>query len=416
MRIAIDLTPLLPGGSNGGAKIMTLQLIKKLSQVAPENQYILLASKKNARELYPLKAKNISIICTSAFSRFTLRNSVIFLTSMGMRLIEKLNILPTAILSRLMRKHHQLCSNFTAKDLSAAIKADLLFCPFTAPFYHRLNIPIVSIIYDLQSYYYPHFFTPEERYERKKNFESACLWAKKLICISDFVKQTVLHNSYVKEDSIKTIHIKSINRLKLADNKKTVTFLNRYGLTENNFLLFPANFWPHKNHQLLFTAFNIYRTQAPDTTLKLVCTGSENHYKHFLQNAVQDMGLSEHIIMPGYLSDENFAIFLASCKAVIYPSLYEGFGMPILEAMAAKKPVLCSSLTSMPEVAGNAALLFDPRKPTEIAEAIYRIQTEQDLIKSLIQRGLEHIVEFENENDMAKEYLQIFRSAIQVAS
>lgn len=416
-RIAIDLTPILPGGSNGGAKIMSLQLIKELIKLEPNNEYILLVSQENQAELMAIKAPNISIICTSSLEKFNIRNSLLLLFGALLWPFFQLakRILPAYIKTRLMHRLHQLHSNFMARNLARKVEADLLFCPFTAPFYHQLNIPIVSVIYDLQSQYHPHFFSSEERYERKKHFDEACQKAAKLVCISDFVNQTVKDNSQLAHDKIKTIHIRLAHRLPQLEKTKIAAYLKNHELTEDQFLLYPANFWAHKNHLMLFTAFNIYRTKHPQSKLKLVCTGADSEHKQFLLNAIKEMGLAQWIMLPGYLSDEEFASLVTSCRAIIFPSLYEGFGMPVLEAMAAGKPVLCSNLTSLPEVAGSAAVLFDPRKPEDIATAIQRIDQQPDLVQQLIQLGYERLAVFGTETDMAKEYLQVFHEAIQSA-
>lgn len=415
-RIAVDLTPILPGGLNGGAKIMSLQLVKELAQQAPDIEFIILASKTNTNELSSeLKADNIKVMTASGVTL-----SSLFLLSLCGAIYCLLSFLKLfklskalALKSRLRYWLTQLRYRIAAKKLKKTLNADLLFCPFTAPFYHHLNIPIVSVIYDLQSHYYPDFFTAEEYYERKKHFEAACQKSNKLVCISDFVKQTILENSNVKSEKVKTIHIRLAHRLPEINQDIKETVLHRYQLTENNYLLFPANFWAHKNHKMLFTAFNMYCHKYPASTLKLVCTGADNHYKTVLQNSINNMGLEDRILMPGFLSDAEFASIASACCAVIFPSLYEGFGMPVLEAMAMNKPVLCSNSTSLPEVAGTAALLFDPRKPQEMAEAIHRIEHNAVFAHDLIKLGNERIAQFSNEADMAKEYLHVFNETLQ---
>ena len=115
------------------------------------------------------------------------------------------------------------------------------------------------------------------------------------------------------------------------------------------------------------------------------------------------------VILPGYLSEEELAALLASCKALIFPSLYEGFGMPILEAMAFSKPILCSNVTSLPEVAGDGALLFDPRRPHEILAAIEQIISDSKLASSLVERGKARIAHWGGPEKMAREYLAVFQ-------
>lgn len=410
--IAIDLTPILPGGHNGGAKIMTLDLVKEMICLSPETQFILLASKKNYEEISAITAPNVKTICLSK-THLTLENFFILSLSALLWPLRKIaNRITARGRTRLSHLHTRLRGHMLANELAKQFKLDLLFCPFTAPFYRDLRIPIVSVIYDLQSHYHPHFFTHEECYERKKHFEDACKWSKKLICISDYVKQTVIDQKKISAENVTTIHIRLAKRLPQINETIKQTILNRCHLTEENYLLYPANFWAHKNHMMLFTAFNMYRKQYPESKLKLICTGADNQHKTFLQNAITTMGLTNWINLPGFLSDDEFASLVSSCRAIIFPSLYEGFGMPVLEAMAAGKPVLCSNLTSLPEVAGSAALLFDPRKPNEIANAIYRIEHESNLIQHLTQLGHERVAEFGNVTTMAKEYLTVFHDAL----
>lgn len=409
LKIVVDLTPILPGGDNGGAKIMTLQLVKQFSIVAPEHQFILLSSKQNHKELSLLKSNNVEVVNTSALD---LTASNIFLMTVGaiiwpiFKLAKLIGLHPFK--DKLRNLYLQMRSNLISKNLLKSFKPDLLFCPFTVPIFSQLNIPIIAVIYDLQSFYYPQFFTSTERDEREKNFRLACKQSDKLICISDFVKQTVIDNSNVPAEKIKRIYIRSANRFSRREIPTELGVLNKYQISSNNFLLYPANFWAHKNHEKLFEAIKIYQDQNPESTLKLLCTGVASFRKSQLQDLITTLNLEKWIILPGYLSDKEFDNLIFECKALIFPSLYEGFGMPILEAMAAGKPVLCSNLTSLPEIAASAAILFDPTQPQEIAKAIYRLQHEPDLISHMIKLGYERIKEFGTEIDMAKEYLQVF--------
>jgi len=132
----------------------------------------------------------------------------------------------------------------------------------------------------------------------------------------------------------------------------------------------------------------------------------------FLREVASRMGLDGRVIFPGYLTDDEFATLMQLSFAVIFPSLYEGFGMPILEALACGKPVLCSQAASLPEIAGDAALLFDPRKPLEIVNAIESIENNPDLVLQLRQRGAQRLKEFDRPEQMAQQYLQIFHEVV----
>jgi glycosyltransferase involved in cell wall biosynthesis len=165
--------------------------------------------------------------------------------------------------------------------------------------------------------------------------------------------------------------------------------LEKYGLRRGEYLHYPANFWQHKNHAMLLTAFKIYRKANPDSELKLLCTGSPGRGADDFCEAARHMGLSDWVVYPGYLTPEEYDFLLGSAFAMIFPSLYEGFGIPLLEAMSAGVPVLCSNVTSLPEVGGDAVLYFDPRKPAEIINALTRLSEEANLQKSLIAKGLQ---------------------------
>lgn len=410
-RIAVDLTPVLPGGDNGGAKIMTLNLVTKMADLAPTSQFFLLATDANYLELMNIESSNIKVINITRLAENT-KTSYLLETLLSI-FYPLIILMPTNLRSYFKEVYYKVKRKLTTiNKIKKIANPTLLFCPFTAPFFHDLNVPIISVIYDLQYHHYSYFFTDQERGKRNKHFKIACKHASKLISISNFTKQTIIENSEVAAIKIQTIYISLAKRFPKLDHEHMTSTLIKNGLKNQQFLLYPANFWPHKNHEVLFTAFNIYRAANPNSSLKLVCTGTYETNKNFLLTAIEIMGLKNWIILPGYLSDLDFAALMTGSLAIIYPSLYEGFGMPILEAMAAGKPVLCSNVTSLPEIAGPAALLFDPRNPEIIANAIHRIQNEPELVKNLIQLGYQRVQDFGTEKNMAAEYLQVFQEAI----
>lgn len=372
-RIAIDLTPLSPGGENGGAKLMTVELIRHMSKLAPTIEFFLLTPTRCHDELAYLDSINVRRICVE----------------------EEKTSSP------------QKQNSFLKK-----VNADLLFCPFTAPFFYEPNVPVVSVVYDLQYRYYPQFFNADELHYRNIHFMEACRLASRLICISEYVRKTIIENAEIDPERVETAYIRLPTRLETPSLEKADIILNRFNLKKNQFIFYPANFWAHKNHLMLLTAFGMYRAAHPTSDLKLVCTGAPGSRMEQLQEAACKMKLNDWVIFPGYVSNEELACLITACRAVIFPSLYEGFGMPILEAMALGKPVLCSNVTSLPEVAGDAALFFDPRKPTEIVNAISRIENEPMLPFTLIERGYDRLKTFGGPQEMATQYLQIFQKAI----
>ena len=187
--------------------------------------------------------------------------------------------------------------------------------------------------------------------------------------------------------------------------------LLKFRLKEQRYFVYPANFWRHKNHEMLLTAFTMARADKLPPDIKLVCTGSPDARMTEVTDAAKGLGLTDSVIFPGFLADIEFAALLRASAGVVFPSLYEGFGMPVIEAMAAGSPVACSNCASLPEIAGDAALLFDPRKPTSIAEAMVRLATDEELRADLIAKGLQQADQFSQVEQMAREYWAVFEHA-----
>jgi glycosyltransferase involved in cell wall biosynthesis/SAM-dependent methyltransferase len=408
--VAVDLTPVLPGGGNGGAKVMTLELIRHLARIAKDTEFILLTAEQSHDELGTLDAPNVHRLCVNrpgaalaAFDNLALRARSVLA-----------RILPPGLLAKVAGVYRQASESLPGgNSLVRRLGADLLFCPFTAPFFFDPAVPTVCVVYDLQHAYYPQFFAGGEIQERDRNLARAVRVASLLVCISGYVRNTLLEKTEVVPDRAEVIHIQLPHRLARPSVSECEQVLKSLDLASEGFLLYPANFWPHKNHEMLLTAFGIYLAGHPGSNLKLVLTGSAGARQDFLKDAVHRMGLSHAVLFLGYLPDTEFSSLFHSCMAVIFPSLFEGFGMPLLEGMAAGRPLLCSNNTSLPEVAGDAALFFDPRIPAEIARAITRIASDPGLRRDLAEKGAQRLAAFGGAEEMAASYLKLFRKVVQ---
>lgn len=406
-RVVIDLTPVLPGGDNGGAKPLALGLIRQMSRQAPECEFILLTKSRSHDELGALDAKNVHRVCVDQPETELPASEK--LAARSHKWLSK--VLPANALRKTAAAYRGL-SGSSSHSLLKQLGADLLFCPFTAPYFFDPSVPVVSVILDLQYAYYPQFFESAQRYERDKTFRQACRVSSRIVCISDHVRTTVLQNASISPDRVTTIHVTLPERLRQATETARRRVLSTLQLQPGRFLLYPANFWRHKNHEVLLTAFGIYRAAYPHSDLRLVLTGAPGPRRDELMDITCRMKLDDAVLFPGFLPDEDLAALLAECLAVVFPSLFEGFGMPVLEAMAAGAPVLCGNLTSLPEVAGDAALLFDPRKPADIASAIDRIAQDAGLRRSLVEKGRRRVQWFGSGKEMASRYLAVFREAL----
>jgi hypothetical protein len=159
------------------------------------------------------------------------------------------------------------------------------------------------------------------------------------------------------------------------------------------------------------TAFGIARSSGLDHKVRLVCTGAPGARQQWLKQAAEGLGLGDHVLFPGYLANAELLALVTNSAGMIFPSLYEGFGLPVIEAMATGVPVACSNVTSLPEVAGDAAILFDPRVPDDIARAMIALAHDKDLTARLVRAGDLRAAQFSDSKLMAEQYWEAFQHA-----
>ena len=406
--IAVDLTSVLPGGDNGGAKIFVLELLPQLAKLAPDTQFILLTHAVSHEELAFLDGENMSrLVVVRPSVKQSLRKKLALVAS------TMLSHLPSRLQYRAGQVGYRLSAGLKRGRQSTLLRdlnADMLFCPFTAPNYSDPEIPTVCTIYDLQYLTYPMFFEAGDVVHRYHVFLEACQKATKLAAISGYSRDSAIAEGNLSSEIIKTIHLRLAQRI-VSTSTEGNEILESLNLTSKRYFLYPANFWKHKNHEMLLTAFGIFCRETLNEEVQLVCTGAPGARQTWLQDAVCRMGLKGRVLFPGFLSHEELGILMGQAHALVFPSLYEGFGLPVIEAMAAGVPVACSNATSLPEVAGDAAILFNPAIPNEIANAFNRLMRDEALRNSLIQKGHARAAFFSDTKRMAQEYWDIFEEA-----
>jgi glycosyltransferase involved in cell wall biosynthesis len=406
--IAVDLTPVLPGGENGGAKVFVLELLRQLAQIAPQTRFVLLTQRVSHDELSTLDAPNVQRRCVLDRSAVPVRD--LHLRSAARKLLW---VLPAAVKRRLTGMAYRLRRRTRARaagGVLAEVGADLLYCPFTAPTYAEAGIPVVSTLYDLQYRTYPEFFAPEDVAHRDAVFNAACRVSTRIAAISDYARNSALATGATDGVQTRTIHLRIARRLDLPADPRAA--LDALQLIPDRYLLYPANFWRHKNHEMLIAAFGIAARSGLPEDFRLVCTGAPGERRDFLREAAAAFGLQQRIVFPGYVDRAELAALLANAAGLVFPSLYEGFGLPLLEAMAMEVPVACSNRTSLPEVAAGAALLFDPGVVDEVAAAMVRLVTDGPQRLLLAAAGRDRAREFGDTARMAHEYLTLFDEAL----
>jgi glycosyltransferase involved in cell wall biosynthesis len=409
-RVAVDLTPVLPGGANGGAKVFVLELLRYLADIAPATQFILLTHAVTHDELASLDRPNMSrrMIIGAAAGASTRQSRF---AALARRVAPRIPATLLKFVSRLGYRVNAALKRRGANHMLRDWKVDLLFCPFTAPTYFERGIPTVCTIYDLQYKTYPDFFAPADVAHRDQVFVDACTRATALAAISDYSRRSAIFYGHLQPSRIRTIELRIARRF-ASPSELNLRALDRLDLSPKKYLVYPANFWKHKNHEMLLTAFGIACSSGrlgPD--IKLVCTGAPGPRQEWLRAAARAMNLGGRILFPGYILDEELGGLLAASSGVIFPSLYEGFGLPVLEAMATGIPVACSNTTALPEVAGDASIMFDPRVPSQIADAIVSLVSDEPLRARLVQAGAQRVGAFSNPELMANQYWELFQYA-----
>lgn len=240
------------------------------------------------------------------------------------------------------------------------------------------GFPGILTINDLQHLHYPEFFTPAEYEERERLYRTSAERAAHIICISEFTRQDVHRQYGIPLERMSTVWIvPSRNVWDALSRDRRDALLGQMGLS-TPFLFFPAHCWSHKNHARLVDAFARALGRLP-RDLKLVLTGRAFPEDHPAAQFIREHGLQNRIVHLGYRSPLEIRALFQGCRALVFPSLFEGYGMPVAEAIIAGKPVLCSNATSLPEIAGDAALTFDPTDVDAIADALAAVVLRDDL-------------------------------------
>ena len=227
--------------------------------------------------------------------------------------------------------------------------------------------------------------------------------AARVMTVSEASKRDILRYFRVPESRIDVIYNAIDERFWLEPDVEEVKRVReRYRLTDP-FVLYAGNIKPHKNLERLIEAFHLMRQADPNLKdVQLLIIGDEISKYATLRRAVHRHKLHKHVRFFGFVSDNTLAALYRLADVFVFPSLYEGFGLPPLEAMASGTPVITSNVSSLPEVVGDAALMIDPYDPAAIADAMARVLTDTDLRVDLQGRGFARAREFSWERSIAR--------------
>ncbi|MFH0979497.1 MAG: glycosyltransferase family 1 protein [Candidatus Roizmanbacteria bacterium] len=263
------------------------------------------------------------------------------------------------------------------------------FCP----------VPSVVTIHDLSYLYYPEDFLKKDLYQLKNWTRYSVNKAVKIITVSKTTKKDVIKNYGVNEDKVSVIYN--------GYEKKSQKY-NSKVKSKKPFILFVGTIQPRKNLEVLIDAFNKFAKTNKD--YKLVVVGKKGWLYEDIFQKVKEMKLGKKAIFTDHVSDKELVWFYKNAFCLVLPSLYEGFGLPVLEAMSFDCPTIVSYSSSLPEIGGDASLYFDPKNSLELVEQLKAIKDNNQLRNELIEKGKKRIKEFSWEK-CGEQTLEILKQA-----
>lgn len=364
MKIGIDISQLAFPGS--GSAVYTENLVKNLLK-SQENEYVLFFSSLRQPAPRDLKSKNFKF--------------------------------PPLLLEQLWNRFHVLPIEKLIGKIDVFHTSDWLEPP--------AHCPKVTTIHDLIIYKYPETFQRRGGHDIVANLKRKLAWVKKestlIISVSESTKQDIIEILKIPAERIRVIH----EACNTEFTEKSIDFTERikkkYGI-KGDYLLAVGTIEPRKNLKRVIEAFKIVQS-AKRKAQSLVIAGKFGWGEDIKSSKNQDS--VNQIKLLGYVPDKDLPALYSGAQVFVYPSLYEGFGLPILEAMASGCPVVTSNVSSMPEIAGEGAVLVDPEKVEDIARGIQEALENRE---ELIEKGKARAQEFSWEKT-ARETLKVYQEA-----
>jgi glycosyltransferase involved in cell wall biosynthesis len=366
--VAVDLTPMISGGVNGGVKPAVLTFLRVLEDEYGDTfRFIFLTNSSTHDDVLWLVRPEDLMLCILEPHRDELSQAKT--TAHNVRIMKRFR-------PYLLRK----------------LGVDVFYCPFGATDRSIPEIPTISMVVDLLHRDYPFSISDGERAWREEYFQQLLLDADYVQGISNYTVSRLVHHYPLSSGRVFFTYLPIDQRL-------------RYGSTrpvERPFFIYPANFWIHKNHEILLIAYGLYRDTSSEDRWDLVFTGHLDERAEQLKRLANTLGIEPYVHFKGHLDDEEFAELFDRAGALVYPSLHEGFGIPLVEAMRFRKPIICSRYTSIPEIAGSAALYINAKDPVELAFAMKRISEDRELRARLVHSGEHRLREFSISKEVQK--------------
>jgi len=252
---------------------------------------------------------------------------------------------------------------------------------------------LVVTVFDLSSVLFQTFHTTFVTREAYLQAKLVTKRANKIITISHNSKRDIIRLLCVPEDKVVVIPLAAGESYKRVTEFKSIErFKDRYNL--DKYILYVGTLEPRKNIINLLKAYSRLIKKVPELNDHLVIVGKKGWLYTGIFEEVKNLRIEDKVIFTGYVPNEDLVLFYNCADLFVYPSFYEGFGIPVLEAMSCGTPVITSNISSLPEVAGDAAILVDPKSVEEIANAMYKVLVDVNLREEMIEKGLKQAAQF----------------------
>ena len=368
VRIGIDATAIPPSRSGAGNYIFNL--VCGLARVDSDNQYVVFAKPEHIEE-WKIAQPNFCFLPGASGYR-------------PLRLAWEQCVLPL-----LVRRH----------------KLDILHSPhYTMP----LFCPCRSVVTfcDMIFFLYPEVHSLSKRIFFRTMMSVSSQRANAIIAISKSTARDVISLLRVMPDKIHTIPLAAgSNYRPIADRNAVELVCTQHGLQAGEYVLFIGVLEPRKNIPVLLHAYQ--ELVGCGIRKKLAIVGKRGWMFSEIFSTVQTLKIEDKVVFTGYVPEADLPSLYNGACLFVYPSLYEGFGLPVLEAMSCGTPVVTSNVSSMPEIAGESALLVDPRAPKQLAQAMEKVLVDDGLRRSMREGGLRRAAEYSWERT-ARETLKVY--------
>jgi len=367
--VAVDLLPLIPGGENGGIKPAIFSLLRELAHQAGGGLIFVFLTKSTSHgEVRQIAGPNDILICA-------LEDPLHAADAIEMAERAEFKLIPPP------------------PELLRTIDVDLLYCPFGMTPFYVPGIPTIALIADVLHRDYPFSLTEQQISEREAYIQETIRVATKIQCISRSGVDRLVAN-YNNIEATKLFYTYLPIHLRLGGSSNGADEETK-GPVSRPFFFYPANLWIHKNHEILLLSYAHYRERAGGAAWDLLLTFHEEPKAAELRSLARTLGISEYVRFAGFVCEHELHNIWQTAGALVFPSLHEGFGIPLVEAMHYGVPIITNAEFSLKEIAGDACYLIDPRKPCSLANALLEISTNAELRGELVRRARERLVLFD---------------------